>query len=259
MCDKELLVGYLYDEIEPSERRAFETHMLSCAGCRGELKGLRATRTRLQSWAPPRPELAFQVVRGAASAPARGWRSLSPAWGLAAAAVLVLSVASAIANVEVRYGTDGLVVRTGWSRPAATAEASAPAPAVTPAAVRQPAVEDAADIRKQLQAVSLRVEELESELASRPPMAAVHASAQQPGSADLMRQVRQLVSDSENRQERELALRISQVLRDVEGTRRVDLDRMQRGLAEVQGVADTTILRQREMENHFLRVVQQPR
>jgi hypothetical protein len=46
-------------------------------------------------------------------------------------------------------------------------------------------------------------------------------------------------------------------LRDVEGTRRVDLDRVQRSLAEVQGVADTTILRQREMENHIFRVVQQ--
>jgi hypothetical protein len=72
-----------------------------------------------------------------------------------------------------------------------------------------------------------------------------------------MRQVRQLLADSENRQERELALRIGQVLRDVEGARRVDFDRVQRSLAEVQGVADTTILRQREMENHIYRVVQQ--
>ncbi len=259
MCDKELLVGYLYDEIEPSERRAVETHILSCAECRGELKGLRATRSRLQAWAPPRPELAFEMLRGSAPASPRGWRSLSPAWGLAAAAVLVLAVASAIANVEVRYGADGLVVRTGWSRPAVATAGAAPAASATAAAVRQPAVEDAAAIRKELQAVSLRVQELESELASRPPMAAVHASASQPVPADMMRQVRQIVSESENRQERELALRISQVLRDVEGARRVDLDRMQRGLAEVQGVADTTILRQREMENHFLRVVQQPR
>jgi hypothetical protein len=259
MCDKELLVGYLYDEVEPSERRAFETHNLSCAECRGELKGLRATKTRLQAWAPPRPELAFQVVRGRPSASPRGWGNLSPAWGLAAAAVLVLSVASAVANVEVRYGSDGLVVRTGWSRPAVATAGAAPATSVTAAAVRQPATEDAAAIRKELQAVSLRVQELESELASRPALAAVHATPQQPASADLMRQVRLLVSESENRQERELALRISQVLRDVEGARRVDLDRMQRGLAEVQGVADTTILRQREMENHFLRVVQQPR
>ncbi len=258
MCDKELLVGYLYEEIEPAERRAFETHILSCAECRGELKGLKATRTRLQAWAPPRPELAFEVVRGRAPAVSRGWRSLSPAWGLAAAAVLVLAVASAIANVEVKYGADGLVVRTGWARPAAATAATAPAQAVTPAAVRQPAAEDTTDIRTQLQAVSLRVQELESELASRPAMAAVHASAPAPASVDL-RQVRQLVAESESRQERELALRISQVLRDVEGARRVDLDRMQRGLAEVQGVADTTILRQREMENHFLRVVQQPR
>jgi hypothetical protein len=49
------------------------------------------------------------------------------------------------------------------------------------------------------------------------------------------------------------------VLRDVEAARRMDLDRTQRALVEVQGVADTTIIRQREMENHFLRVVQQPK
>ena len=39
-----------------------------------------------------------------------------PALGLAAAAVLVLAVASAIANLEVKYDANGLVVRTGWAR-----------------------------------------------------------------------------------------------------------------------------------------------
>jgi hypothetical protein len=56
-----------------------------------------------------------------------------------------------------------------------------------------------------------------------------------------------------------MALRISQVLRDVEGARRVDFDRTQRALAVVQGVADTTIIRQREWENNLIRVVQTPR
>ena len=38
-----------------------------------------------------------------------------PAWGLAAAAVLVMAVAAAIANLDVSYGGE-LVVRTGWNR-----------------------------------------------------------------------------------------------------------------------------------------------
>ena len=119
MCDKELLVGYLYDEVDAAERRTMETHLLACTECRGELKDLRSTRTRLAAWAPPTPELEFQMVRApeAAASRTRRW-SISPAWGLAAAAVLVLSVASTIANVEVKYGApDGVIIdisETGW-------------------------------------------------------------------------------------------------------------------------------------------------
>jgi len=247
MCDKELLVGYMYDEVEPAERRAFESHLLACAECRTELKGLRAVRTRLGSWTPKEPELEFQIVRRPPAAVARSWMR-SPVWALAAAAVLVLAVASAIANVEVKYGSDGLTVRTGWARVPAQA---AGVPAVTTIAGGDQA------LRVQLQTINQRLRDLESSAATRPVMTTMHAAAVQTPQADLMRQVRQLLADSENRQERELALRIGQVLRDVEGARRVDFDRVQRSLAEVQGVADTTILRQREMENHIYRVVQQ--
>jgi hypothetical protein len=252
MCDKELLVGYLYDEVEPVERRAMETHLLACGDCRAELKDLRSTRTRLASWAPPAPELEFHVVRGseAAARQPRYW-SISPAWGLAAAAVLVLSVASAIANVEVKYGPEGLTVRTGGAR-----VTSAPTPtAQGPATVASR--DDGA--RRELQAISQRLQDLESAADARPVLTSAHVSATQAPPADLLRAVRQLISDSENRQEQELARRISQVLRDVEGARRVDLDRTQRALAEIQGVSDTTIIRQRETENHVLRIMQQPR
>jgi hypothetical protein len=253
MCDKELIVGYLYDEIDAPERRTMETHLLSCGDCRDELKGLRSTRARLSSWAPPAPELEFHVVRGSEiPAPrARHW-SVSPAWGLAAAAVLVLSVASAIANVEVKYGPDGLTVRTGAVRETASSTGS---PAAGQATVAAP---DTA-VRRELQAIGQRLHDLEAATGTRPVLASVHAPATQPPPADLLRAVRQLIADSENRQEQELARRVSQVLRDVEGARRVDLDRTQRALAEMQGVSDTTIIRQREMENHVLRVMQQPK
>ena len=46
MCDKELLVGYLYDEMDPVERRAMEAHLLTCGVCRAELEGLRSDRTQ---------------------------------------------------------------------------------------------------------------------------------------------------------------------------------------------------------------------
>ena len=40
MCDsKELLVGFLYDEIDPVSKRTFERHLATCSDCRFELAG----------------------------------------------------------------------------------------------------------------------------------------------------------------------------------------------------------------------------
>ena len=254
MCDKELLVGYLYDEVDQAERRIMEQHLLSCAECRSEVRELRSTRSRLSSWTPPAPELELQVVRGArAAAKARYW-AVSPAWGLAAAAMLVLSIASAVSNVEVKVGPDGLTLRTGTAR-----EASSPA---VPLAAQTSAATVAAapdpTVRRELEALGQRIRQLETGSGSGAVPASPRGAPTQPA-PEVLRAVRQLVAGSESRQEQELARRISQVLRDVEAARRVDLDRTQRALVEVQGIADTTIIRQREMENHFLRAVQQPK
>jgi hypothetical protein len=250
MCDKELLVGYLYDDVEPVERRTMETHLLACGECRAELKGLRNTRTDLGAWAPSVPELQFQITGRPPSTPERRYWSIAPAWGLAAAAVLVLSVASAIANVEVKIGADGFTVRTGAARMA-----------VTTAGVvdRSSPVAAEAALRRDLVSLSQRLNTLEAaEPPLRPTLAPVKNQPVSPPAGEVLRVVRQMIADSEGRQEQELARRISQVLRDVEGTRRIDLDRTQRALAEVQGVVDTTMIRQRETENHIYRVAQQP-
>jgi hypothetical protein len=251
MCDKELLVGYLYDEVDAAERRTMETHLLTCGECRGELKELRSTRTRLAAWAPPTPGLEFQVVR-APDAPAASKRlwSISPAWGLAAAAVLVLSVATAIANVEVKYGADGLTVRTGVLHASGTEAPSPSAPAPVAASA------DEARLGRDLQALSQRLHDLEAAGEARPVLTSARVPAAQGSSSDVLRTVRQMIAASETRQEQELARRLSQLLRDVEGTRRVDLDRVQRALAQMQGVSDTTIIRQQQIENHLLRVAQ---
>ena len=227
-----------------AERGVFESHLLTCGDCRGELKGLKTARTQLRSWVPPEPAVEFHVVRGPVP-PRRAWLR-SPAWGLAAAATLVLAAASAIANVEVRYDADGVVVRTGWTRTATAAPAAAVA-ATTPTTD---------DVRGSLEAIGARLGALES-ASARPSLVPVQASAAHPSTAEILRTVRQMVSESEGRQEQELALRITQVLRDVEGMRRVDLDRIQRGLAQVHSIQDTTIIRQRDLENHIFRVVQQ--
>jgi hypothetical protein len=239
MCDKELLVGYVYDELARPERLAFETHLASCTDCREELSALRTTRTHLAAWAPPEPELAFQIVRGPVAAPAPSRFRLSPAWGLAAAAVLLLAVASAIANVEVKYGADGFTMRTGWGK-AITPGQGAAVPLTPVNAVSSDA------LRTEVNALQQRIHALES---SAQDKAVMRDALAKPGDPGVLRQVRQLVADSEARQERELALRLTQLMRDIEATRRVDLARIQQNFAQVQGLTDTTILRQRAMQD----------
>ena len=125
MCNHERLLDYLYDELSADERKAFEIHLHDCSACRSELAALGSTRHALALWSPPDPELGFRIVRKEETPPPRrAFWNISPQWGLAAAAVLLLSVGAAIANLEVRYGSEGFVVRTGWGR------STAPAPAV---------------------------------------------------------------------------------------------------------------------------------
>src|SRR4051812_23623272 len=111
MCDsKELLVSFFYDEIDPAAKRDFQKHLATCIECRDELAGLGATRAQVAMWTPPDADLGFRIVRETES-PKRRWFHLSPAWGLAAAAMFVAAIGAAVANLDIRYGSDGLVVR----------------------------------------------------------------------------------------------------------------------------------------------------
>ena len=75
--------------------------------------------------------------------------------------------------------------------------------------------------------------------------------------AELLREVRKILAESEARQQRELALRMTQLIRDVDTTRRADLMRIQQGLVQTQGLTDAEVLRQRQMLEHLYRVTQQ--
>ena len=241
MCDQELLLSYLYDELPAADRQSFDRHLASCADCRSEVDGLRGTRAHLTSWTPPEPDLGFHVVRSATPAvsPRRWWHA-SPAWGLAAAAVLVAAVSAAIANVEVRVGGDGVIVRTGWNRDA-TGAGQAPA--------------DLARSSSDVQRVETRLKELESQLAARPAAAIVPAGiAGRMSDAEIVRFIRQQVSESEQRQNGELARRIIQVNRDTEVARRADIDRLLVAYRELQGTNFQTSRSVKALEDHFLRV-----
>jgi hypothetical protein len=245
MCDKELLIGYLYGELPASEREAFDRHVASCDHCRSELDGLRGTRAELASWAPPEPDLGFEIVRTTrvGAAPARWWRP-TPAWGLAAAALLVVAAAAAVANLDVHVGRDGFSIRTGWSRPANVVAQSG---VVSPAS--------AADVQR----IDARIADLEGRLAAvqTAPAVVTTAARSEPGrmsDAEMLKLVRQLIADAEQRQQGVLARQILQVNRDVQTARQADYDRLVYGLQKVQGAATETSVRQKAIEDHLVRV-----
>jgi hypothetical protein len=244
MCDKELLIDYLYGELATGEREAFERHLTSCADCRDEVDGLRGTRAHLESWAPPQPDRGFQVVSGPRRVAApRRW-AYSPAWGFAAAAMLVGAVSAAIAHVEVTAGSGGVTVRTGWNRtvaPAGTAQAAAAT----------------SDMKR----VEARLRDLENKLAAAPAVLTASAPATPTGEpigrmtdADIVRTVRRMIEQSEERQQGVLASQILQVNRDVELARRTDLDRVGRNIEQIQRANIDTYQRTKTLEDYFLRV-----
>lgn len=243
MCDQQLLLSYLYDELPTADRQAFDRHLASCADCRAEVDGLRGTRAHLTSWTPPEPDLGFQVVRSAkpAASPRRWWHG-SPAWGLAAAALLTVAVSAAVANVEVKVGGDGIVVRTGWNRDATGAGQG---PGVLSTTV------SAADVER----VETRVKQLESQLAARPAGTVVPAGLTgRMSDAEIVRYVRQQLTESEQRQKGELARQILQVNRDTEVARRADFDRLLVAYRELQGTNFQTSRSVKALEDHFMRV-----
>lgn len=224
MCDsKELLVGFLYDEIDPVSKRSFERHLLTCADCRDELAELGATREQIALWAPPDADLGFRIVRGAAEpAPSRPrWFSFSPAWGLAAAAIVMLATGAAIANLDVRYGSDGLVVRTGWTHGADTQAA------VTPV-----------DWKAQAQELDRRLRDLEQASAAQSNVQ--NASASNESDAELLQRVREIVGQSETRQQRAVAARLTELMREYDAQRRLDLATINQGMTRLQATSGST-------------------
>jgi hypothetical protein len=129
-------------------------------------------------------------------------------------------------------------VATGWltadERPAAPVEA-APAGAAA-----------AEPWRSELTALE---ERLRGEI--RPQPASTTAGAD-PSSADneaLIRRIRALIAQSEQRQQRELALRIGDAMTDMQSQRRADLSRIDRTIGLIQNNTGMEVLRQREMLN----------
>ena len=258
------LMAYLYEDIAPADRAAFEQHLTTCARCRGELNGLVDVRAQLARWSPPDLNLAppgrrpsFVSEMPSLQPPRARW-SLAreiPRWAQIAAALLVVGVAAGLANLDVRYDGHGLSIRTGWSK--STGQGLSSGNPVSPAV-------DSSASRAELVAIEQRLERLErlpSELRAQvgAPSATVIARTPSVGDAELMRRVRALVDESARRQQTELALRLAEAVRDMNLQRQADLRKIDQNLGMFQDKTGVEVLRNRQKLDYILqRVSQQP-
>lgn len=244
MCDhNEQLIGFVYEELDASEKQAFQQHLATCADCRAELADLRATRGQIAAWTPPEPGFDFHIVRGTAApppAPARVFR-ISPAWGLAAAAMLVVAIGAAIANLEVRVGSDGLVIRTGWNRSAA----AEPAARVDAGAV-QPI-----DWQQQAQQFDQRLRAIEQ--SPRDRSGSVQSAAATGMTDEQARRLREMVAQSETRQQRIFAARLAEITREYDAQRRIDLAAIDQGMARLQNTSGAEVRQYRDLIQRMYR------
>ena len=248
MCNKEQLVAYLYDELSAAERAAFDVHLKTCADCRDEVGALRDTRAHLRTWSPPQPEFTFHIAPGPRPVTVVPKRlAFVPRWAMAAAAsLLVLAGAAAIANVELRYGPEGVVVRTGWGRP------SVPAPA-EPLTSQQPkAVAGAVsseELREAVRVIDQRLAELERARTPQTMKAALPMTA-----TITVPELRKILAESEVRQREEMALQVAQIWKDFSAARVTDFARLQDVIGRAQGVTNQQLRQHRESIESLYRV-----
>lgn len=255
--DKALLVSYLYGEVSDADRAAVDLHLTTCATCADELASLGEVRADLSRWEPPAADLGFQIVQASPRPAARAWWR-PPVWApMALAAGLLLAVGAAVANVEVQAANGGVTIRAGWSHPPLSAPASVAEQAPAHALPVKTGITDA-DMQKAMAALETRLRSEMATTAQRSASAAVPVSFQ--GSSvdrgELLQQVRNLVDESERRQQRELALRLAQVVQDFDNQRRTDLVKIEQNFGQIESLTTQEAAHQRAITNYLVRASQ---
>jgi len=163
-------------------------------------------------------------------------------WAQTAAAILVLGAAAGLANLEITYGNGGFSVRTGWNRSVTQTVAQAPTTATGPAAPS----------RAEFDALAAEVR------AVKPQAQAAAAGSTTPAGEDaVVRRVKSLLQESEQRQQRELALRLAEVVREGQVQRQVDLEKIDRNLGLMQRNVSMESMRTQQYFNSLAQRVSQ--
>ncbi|MDE0831232.1 MAG: zf-HC2 domain-containing protein [Vicinamibacterales bacterium] len=250
--EQDALVDYLYGEADDDTRRRIETHARGCAQCADEIGGLREVRDILETWNPPPAAIGFRVVspdgeepqdRALAPAPRFGWGRLRrvPGWGLAAAAVLVLATGAVVAKPEVQFNQGGMVVRIGW-----TDTMSSPAPLGVDSVSEPELVATSDEPRPDSQPVRGTPVGTGGRPSGREPRRAESALGVAGAAGD--EGVRQMVRESEQRQQRALVNGLEQLEQQQINRRRADLVDLEQTLARM-GSADGELNRQQLLES----------
>jgi hypothetical protein len=257
MCNKEQLVSYVYEELAGGERAEFERHLSGCTDCQQELADLRGTRHRLASWSPPQPEFNFHIVRGAAApavpiAPRRRF-AFVPQWALgAAAALLLIAGAASVANLEVRYGQEGLVVRTGWMQKPIVGQPSTPPSRADQPLQAVPVSASSEQLKREIDTLTARLQNIEQTYG--PQLARVSSPA---NGTLTVAELRRILEELESRQRTEMALQVAQVWQDFNAARVSDYTRLQDVVSRAQGVTNQQLRQHRDSIETLYRTASQ--
>ena len=231
--NQDALLDYLYEEGDAAERLKVARHLQECVACSVAVLEMQSVRGILREWTPPPAELGFRIVQERASAPARARFRWMPAtfggWAQAAAAVLLFAAGMAVSQLTVRYEDGAVIVGPRATGPASQARTTS---------VYLPAQSGG---------------RIEAATASAERQDAGAGRADAGATEDLLRQVRALIQQSEMRQQRELALRLSQVAREVDTQHQADLVRIQQNLGEIELQTGAQIDQQRQMMDYLVR------
>ena len=238
------LLDYLYDEGDPAERLKIAKHLQECASCSVAVLEFQTVRGMLGEWNPPSSQLGFRIVRDPAptatkppSRPERwwasrpGWAAHAPSWAQAAAAVLLFAAGMAASLVRVEYHDGSLTL---GPRPVAEANSAPPDRWI----VLPP---ESSATASNLVATS----------AGAGP--AVPTPTNDESVDQLLQRVRTMIEQSEARQQRELALRLTQVANEVETQHRADVLRMQQNFGQLEIETGAQINQQQQLMDYLVR------
>jgi hypothetical protein len=250
---EEAIVDYLYDEGDPAERLRVARHLHECAACSVAVLELQSVRGLLSEWTPPPAALGFRIVAADEDAPVasrRRWSRIGerwPAWAQVAAGAVLFAAGVAFSQLHVEYGDGALTVRARSAAPVNLASVAGditlPAAPVNPVDVSMQSPDAQSPDLNALQ------QTLRSDLAPRP--------GSPTGSDEVLRRVKAMIDQSEGRQQRELALRLSQLVQDFDTQRRADMLNVEQNFGQLEGQTGAEVAEQRELLNSLVKVSQQ--